>query len=246
MFIEYNIIIHYWRILSMIENKGLINYSLVDFAYNALKRDIVTEHLTPGQKLVVRELCERYGVSETPIKQALNRLLTEGLIEVVIRKGMRVKQIRFEEIEDLLETRYMIEIFCVKHALLAIGENDVIRQSFNDNIENHRLIVQSAIDISNYFRNYQIDQEFHQIFVNCSGNNKIIEIYKNLGTHILMFYSIYYKQSWDRLKEGFIEHERIYNALICQDEKLLIQSIDTHILNGKKDIKLTIDKQNKT
>ncbi|MCX8011744.1 MAG: GntR family transcriptional regulator, partial [Desulfobacterota bacterium] len=64
--------------------------SLVEIAYKALKKDITERVLAPGQKIIIREINERYGISETPIKQALNRLIAEGLVESIPRRGVRV------------------------------------------------------------------------------------------------------------------------------------------------------------
>ncbi|MFQ9473776.1 MAG: GntR family transcriptional regulator [Oscillospiraceae bacterium] len=53
--------------------------TLVDVAYHNIRKDIIEEYLPAGQKINLSDLCTRYGVSPTPIKQALNRLMAEGL-----------------------------------------------------------------------------------------------------------------------------------------------------------------------
>ena len=55
--------------------------TLVDVAYHNIRKDIIEEYLPAGQKINLSDLCTRYGVSPTPIKQALNRLMAEGLVE---------------------------------------------------------------------------------------------------------------------------------------------------------------------
>ena len=57
------------------------NDTLVDLAYRSIRRDIIEEVLSAGEKLNLPLLCQRYGVSPTPIKQALNRLMMERLVE---------------------------------------------------------------------------------------------------------------------------------------------------------------------
>ena len=77
--------------------------TLVEVAYKALKKDIIERVFIPGQKIILREIHERYGISETPIKQALNRLIAEGIVESIPRKGVRVKKIKWEDIEELMD-----------------------------------------------------------------------------------------------------------------------------------------------
>lgn len=55
--------------------------TLVELAYKALNKDITERVFVPGEKLILRELNDRYGISPTPIKQALNRLITEVLVD---------------------------------------------------------------------------------------------------------------------------------------------------------------------
>ena len=66
--------------------------TLVDTVYEQIRRDIVGHELLPGQKLKTKELSARYGVSETPVKLALNRLCTEHVIDNYPRQGMKVHE----------------------------------------------------------------------------------------------------------------------------------------------------------
>jgi DNA-binding GntR family transcriptional regulator len=214
----------------------LRTHSLVDLAYKAIKKDINSRKLLPGQKIIVRELAKRYGTSETPIKQALNRLVTEGLVETFLRRGMRVKEMAWDWVEESLEARRMIETFCAKQAIIVARSDHKIKKQFEKNIKSHARILADASDMTSYFEHSQLDYEFHRILVNCSGNKKIIEMYRNLGSHLYMNY-IYGVQKESRIVEGFEEHKAIWNALKDQDLPLLIESIDKHILNGKANMR---------
>jgi DNA-binding GntR family transcriptional regulator len=210
----------------------LRTHSLVDLAYKAIKKDIHSRDFLPGQKIIVRELAERYGTSETPIKQALNRLVTEGLVETFLRRGMRVKEMAWDWVQESLEARRMIETFCAKQAIIVVRCDKKIKKQFETNIKSHARILADASDMTKYFEHSQLDYEFHRLLVSCSGNKKIIDIYKNLGSHLYMNY-IYGLQKGSRIAEAFEEHKAIWNALKDQDLPLLIESIEKHLLNGK-------------
>ncbi|MCH1883992.1 GntR family transcriptional regulator [Agrococcus sp. ARC_14] len=83
--------------------------SMVEQAYQALKQDIVQCRLRPGEVIVDARLAATYGMSKTPIRQAINLLDREGLIVVVPRKGTFVKSVDFTEVQDIYRLRALVE-----------------------------------------------------------------------------------------------------------------------------------------
>lgn len=217
------------------DTKHYQTHTLVDVAYKALKKDIVERALLPGQKLIIRELHERYGISGTPIKQALNRLITEGLVENTPRKGIKVRDLQWEEVEEILDIRLMIETYYVKKIIENFNKNEDIKEKLRKNLSEHMRVVEEGAGINDFFLNYYLDQEFHKIFVECSGNISITDIYNNLGTHIYSHY-IYGRQGIAETIAGVKEHEAILNALAAGDEANLCNAIEVHIINAKNKI----------
>lgn len=215
--------------------------TLVDVAYKALKKDITERVLLPGKKIIIRELQERYGISETPIKQALNRLITEGLVESIPRKGIKVTEITWEDLEELFDIRLMLETYYLKQVMKNFKNNPDIHRQFLKLLREHTWIIEKGVDLNDYFQNYYLDQEFHQLFVKCSGNRRISRIYNNLGTHDYAYY-IYRRQSHEETIAGVREHEDIYNALVAQDEAELRKCIETHIVNARNKVSLNLKK----
>lgn len=207
--------------------------TLVDVAYKALKKDIAEGIIIPGQKVITRELHERYGISETPIKQALNRLITEGLVESIPRKGIKVRDICWEEIEELWDIRLMIETYYARRIM--DNFNDAARVKFAANIAEHTRIIENAVDLNDYFQNYYLDQEFHQLYIKCAGNKRIMRIYNNLGTHVYAYY-IYGRQGREETIAGVREHEAIFAALVARDKAELRRCVELHLVNAKNKI----------
>jgi len=203
--------------------------------YEELKKDITLNVLKPGQKIVVRDLCKRYGISETPIKQALNRLLMEGLIESFPRRNMTVKRIRLEEVDELLEIRYMIEVFYVDKVLETLKDNPVAKEKFIANLTEHERVVENVESLNDFYKHFSLDRQFHQLYVECSGSEKALDIYKKMETHIYMYY-IYGKQTTTRIKEAVKEHKAIYDALMTFDKKQVLEMIKRHFNFAKQDI----------
>jgi len=209
--------------------------TLVDVAYKALKKDITERAYRPGQKIIVRELHEKYGISETPIKQAINRLITEGLVESIPRKGIKVKDINREDIEELFDIRLMIESYYLKQILANFQKDADMRKKLAANLSEHASIIENTGDLDTYLRIYYLDQEFHQMIIKCSGNKKIIQIYNNLRTHDYAYY-IYRRQTREENIAGVDEHRAIYDALVAQNQAELRKCIKTHIINARKKI----------
>jgi DNA-binding GntR family transcriptional regulator len=93
-------------------------------AYEALRRDIITGDIPPGEHLAELVLAERYGVSRTPIREGLRRLEQDGLVE---RRGrrMHVRQHRPEEILDMFEVHIVLETAAARGAALRHSALDV-------------------------------------------------------------------------------------------------------------------------
>lgn len=208
--------------------------TLVEVAYEALKKDITERLLAPGEKIILRKLSERYGISATPIKQALNRLIAEGVVESTPRKGIRVRVITGEEIAELMDIRLMIETYYIQRVIQTFNEGPW-REKFQKNLREQVRIIEHVANIDDYFKYYNLDFEFHLLYIKCCKNKKILQIYNSLGTHGYSFY-VYRKQEKESLVAGVKEHENIYNALTAQDGDLLRKCIEIHIVNAKNKV----------
>src|SRR5512138_2133489 len=97
---------------------ALVNYQdLGERVYEVVRDQIVTCELAPGSPLPVGDLARQLGVSLTPVRDALNRLAAEGLVDDVPRKGYFVSSLDPEDVSDLLQARRLIEMAAVEHGL---------------------------------------------------------------------------------------------------------------------------------
>ena len=104
----------------MTEGNRLSCELLVDQVYRDIRRRIINGELMPGSRLGTRMLCEFYGISDTPLKQALNRLLSEGLVEALPHRGMRVRRLEQNDVREAIEARIMIESYAVDAAIRSV------------------------------------------------------------------------------------------------------------------------------
>ena len=85
--------------------------------YSQIKNLILCNEIMPGQKLHHQQLSERLGVSRTPVREALTRLVQEGYVSFLPNRGFTCKEIRMQEAEELYELREALEAFAVEKAI---------------------------------------------------------------------------------------------------------------------------------
>lgn len=213
--------------------------TLVDTAYRSIRKDIIEETLPAGEKINVLQLSRSYGISPTPIKQALNRLVAEGLIESVPHKGSVVRKMTLEEISEMFEIRLMMETHFIPAVMQAVQQSLTIRQLFEQNIRENTELAESFSSVEEYFKTYEIDRQFHELFIFASGNKTALRIYKGLNTHAYAA-SLYHRQPKDQTVEGIREHRQIYEALRAGDEASALRLIRLHHQNACDKIRLAL------
>lgn len=216
--------------------------TLVDISYHNIRKDITEEYLPAGKKISLNDLCERYGVSTTPIKQALNRLITEGLVESIPRKGWRVKPFSWSDIDELFELRLMMELNFAAQATAAVKTSSPLQDRFEQNLLENLALVHSYNTAEEFFRTYELDQQFHELFILSSGNSAALRIYKGLHSHSYAAY-LFGKQPRPQTVNGILEHQAIYNAMQEGDVEAVRGLLESHIENARKKIQLFLKLQ---
>jgi len=216
--------------------------TLVDIIYDNIRKDITQGVLLPGQNINIQELSERYGASLTPIKLALNRLISEKIIENFPRQGMKVKSVQADEIDEIFDMRLMLDLYYTKEIITTINYNEVIREELSRNVAEHLEIVtdmtpDSSVDA--YIQNYNYDYKFHELFLKCSGNKKIVDMFHYINPFLYSNY-IFRRQSKEKNIAGVKEHEAILNAILSEDEEALKEALTVHSYNAKRTIGLIL------
>lgn len=222
--------------------KQEIKETMVDTICKNIRRDIIAHELKPGQKINVKELAERYGSSETPVKLALNRLLSEQIVENFPRHGMRIKAINEEEAKEIFSLRLMMDLYYAKEVIEAVHSNNMLRQALEENVNEHYEIMkkyENENTVEKYMENYIHDFKFHELFLKCSGNQKLVELYHSINPFIYSNY-IFRKQSREKDFAGVEEHKMILQAIVDKDEERLKSYLTLHINNAVKSISMII------
>jgi GntR family transcriptional regulator, rspAB operon transcriptional repressor len=196
-----------------------------DSVCNILRESILDQTFLPGQRLDVKMLAEKLDVSLTPVKDAITRLVVEGLIELRPRSGTYVSLLTPEDVEETLAIRRALECLAAETIPQNLTEHDLAW--FEESIG---LLERSEKDRQLHEKR---NSEFHGRLVELSKNKKLIETYRSLNATIKMARIHNASNSWiDRVAEERAEHRKIVQALKTKNSRALATALNSHILRA--------------
>ncbi len=205
------------------------NSALSTKVYEVLREQIVKHKLHPGEKLNIYALAKLLGVSRSPIKEAFNRLSTEGLITIYPHKGTYVRSTMGpKEIEDLFGVRLMIELWGVEAALKDVKSLDLERMADLLHRCDPLFSAKDSYDYSSFFK---CDHEFHTVIVDSAKNARLGQLYKSLGVHIQILKALWGRHRAQALR-SHKEHHQIFEAFRKDSSDIKRRLID-HIETSK-------------
>lgn len=208
--------------------------SLTEVAYHEIKKSILVGKMPPGHKLVINDLVDEWKISNTPIKEALNRLVTEGLVETIPRRGMRVRIFSAKDLREIFEIRTIIESHCCGVAVTVVDKRPEVILELQGIVEQMRAVADNEFD---YDTQYELDKSFHTAIVNLCGNDMLIKEFERLHANVLSYMiSASRQMPLVRQKKAFTEHNRILNALRMRSKPVICRAIEEHLLNTSRDI----------
>src|ERR1700730_2408141 len=174
---------------------------------NELRDFIVEGHLTPGIRVPERELCEKFKISRTPLREALKVLAAEGLIELLPNRGARVRQFSEADIRNLFEVISGLDFVAGRMACARITDEAIAAiAKLHLDMYTHYL----RHELADYFR---INQKIHQAIVDAAGNPVLGANFANLNSIVRRLRYSANLVHRDRLGDAMREHEQIVDAL---------------------------------
>jgi len=162
----------------MLSKLKLENYELLNQkAYRVLKRAIIRGDLTPNSKLILSEIAQSLGISNTPIREAVNKLASEGLVKIIPNKGIIVKEINIDDFQEILQVRAFLDGLIAKLSAEKITDKEI-----DDMMEIIHKMEQYVKEDDRLTYN-DLDIKFHDFLLTIAGNNTLKEIYNNLIVH---------------------------------------------------------------
>lgn len=188
-------------------------------------RDMIIEGaLLPDKKIPERDLCERFGVSRTPLREALKVLAAEGLVSLAPNRGAWVSEITIAELEEVFPIMGALEALSGELACARISDAQLrqIRKMHNQMVKHYK-----ARQLAEYF---QANQKIHEAILEAADNATLALQYRSLASRIRRARYIA-NMSDVRWSQAVSEHEEILQALTEREGGKLAAILKRHLRN---------------
>lgn len=195
--------------------------------FQRLQSEILKGNYKPGEKISEQAICDIYGLSRTPVREAFKLLESVGLIETIPNRGAFVVGLSQRDLEDLFEMRKAYEILAIKWAIERADKKDL------EKIEEAYEFMEFYTQKKDTEKVLNINRQFHGLIYKISGNRMLENILSN--------FQMYLKESdkdsnygKKHLDQVLAEHKKIYQAFMDKDPEAGVDAVSNHLGGAKK------------
>lgn len=185
--------------------------------YDKLRDMAISFKFTPGERINESELSSMLGVSRTPLREAMQKLVSENLLRWERNKGFFCRPLEGKEIYDLYQFRRLIEAEVVRLLCRNAKDEDLLKL---------KKYVESTAEYNDPDQGIEIDQTFHEKLAVMAGNNELVLALKKIDQRIFFIRWI------DLVKHGparMNKHTDIIKAILDRNEELAVTTMENHV-----------------
>ena len=202
---------------------------LVDAVYEALRELILARSMRPGDRLDVDLLAAQMKVSRTPVKDALARLASEGLVEVVPRRGTFVQRLTARDVAETFDIRAALEALAAERIAPSVADQEI--RGLRDLL---RQLSERTLDPEAH---WILNATFHRHLVELAGSLRLTAMYAELQAHLQIARLHRSSGDWhNREGQEAVEHEAIVDALERHDPVASRAAVMSHIERAKRSL----------
>ena len=206
-------------------NTKLSNRPLYEDVADRLRDQIFAKQLAPGSWLDEQSLAEQFGISRTPMREAIKALASEGLVTMKMRRGAYVTEVNRSDLEQIFTVLSLLEGQAAKEAALKATEDEL---NLLDHLH-HRLETAAADrDLEQFF---EINGKFHELIQQIAGNRWMNGVIDDLRK-VLKLHRKDSLTGTGRLQNSLIEHREILRAILKRDDLAAEAAMRKHFANG--------------
>lgn len=196
-------------------------------AYAILRAQILDGLLAPGTQLHLRDLAEQLSVSVTPVRDAVLRLVADGLVEDYENRELRVSELLESEIEQTLDLRILLEVYALEQSAPKLTDEDF------EQLEALLMAADKLLqgpDVQTGRQYTQLGREFHHYLVEAADNRPLLDLYERLHPQaFLVIERSLHGFPPDRNQEDHLEHVKVFEALRRHEYPVAIQLLKEHL-----------------
>jgi len=198
--------------------------SLAEDVYTRLKEEIANGQLPPATPLIEADLADSMGISRTPVREALRRLQTEGLVDIQHGRGARVNQVSFRDVSEAYEVRELVEPHAARLAVSNL--NPELAQRLRSMLD--ALTAPSLT--SDKSARWQMDRELHDLILEAAGNELLRSLVWDLRIRTDRAY-VHVANRW--LEASRQEHAQVVEAILRADADAAEELMREHLGNTR-------------
>ena len=210
------------------EEKGVSKKkSTTKNVYHALREMILNFELYPGSRVTENELAAHFGVSRTPIREAMQRLEAEGYLTVRPKQGGYIRRLDIEELADYYQVRISLELLSLELACASMSDAKVraLVAAWDPSVQKGRSADPAEMDAT--------EESFHMAIAEGGGNRAILSYLEDINHRIRPIRRLDFTQS-ERIDRTYEEHYQIAQHLLKRDLQAAQASMRAHILRSEQ------------
>jgi len=192
--------------------------NLTELAYQSVKQYLFDGSAAEGTKLTEEWLAKQLGISKSPVREALNRLESEGLVSIEARRGAYVRKFSLKEVSDLYELREILEV----HAVGMVKITPTLLKELAESVAH----TEQFLNEKNLMAHVEEDIRFHNLIASATENEELRRVVENINHKSLLCRSKTYHLSSSTAP---LSHGRILRALEVGDLGLAQDAMRDHI-----------------
>ena len=198
--------------------------------YTQLRSDLLNGILAPGSRLAIESLCERYLSSQTPLREALNRLTADGLVRRRESRGFVVAEVSTSDLLEITKTRCWLEEIALRESISHGGDEWEERVV----VAHHRLHKTSrSLDESRFEDNpawEPLHRDFHRSLLGACGSHWLLGFCDRLADQHYRYRRLQAPKAFVKRRAVSQEHQDLLQATLARDADLAVRLMKEHVL----------------
>jgi GntR family transcriptional regulator, carbon starvation induced regulator len=220
--------------------------ALSEQAYDQIRGDILKGNLFPEEKLQIETVSERYGIGSVPVREALNRLSSEGLVDRKSHRGFFVAAISMADLEELVKTRIWLETLALTESIRngdEAWEEKLVLSCHRLARTQRRLPFEAGQEVSDEWEARH--KEFHMLLLERCGSSWLLEFCSTLMDQAVRYRSLSMNvnPSQARREGAAAEHQAILEAALERDTATACQLLEEHYLTTLRGLRLVLERR---
>jgi DNA-binding GntR family transcriptional regulator len=215
-------------------SKDSMKGTLGGSVYDRLKSDVTSWAFKPGQRLPEGSVAERYGVSRTPVREALRKLEQEGLVVYVPQHGYSARNLNLRDLNELYQVRVLLEAWATSIAAEAArnraegtSELEELRATWEERVRETPTPGDPDLIYA--------DEAFHETIARVCGNRYLLSLLRSINERIRII-RIFDFRSQERIAATYEEHVRVIRRVTEGEIEEAERTMREHIQNSQRHV----------